>query len=153
MIKFKLATLATTAALLLCTQAHASDAKADRPQAMPEAVFSQTDINAMFDQTGRPMQLATLSVQEMKATEGAFMNFAIGAGVGLTSYVVMASATDTPMTWQGAAFSAGVGALTGGFGTALIGASGGGIAGNVAWRPAMVATTFGAGHYRKSRGW
>ncbi|PIL44875.1 hypothetical protein CR105_10345 [Massilia eurypsychrophila] len=107
----------------------------------------------MFEQPGRSMQLAKLSGQEMKETEGAFLNFAIGAVVGVGGYVLIASATDTPMTWQGAGFSAGVGALTSGLGGALIGASGGGIAGNVAWRPAMLATNFGAAQLRKARGW
>lgn len=153
MFKFKHATLALVTICLLSTQAHAGEAKAESPHAMPVAGFSQTDINSMFEQPGRPMQLAKLSGQEMKETEGAFVNFAIGAVVGAGGYVLMAAATDTPMTWQGAAFSAGVGALTGGLGGSLIGASGGGIAGNLAWRPAMLATNFGAAQFRNSRGW
>ncbi|MFC0134299.1 hypothetical protein [Massilia eurypsychrophila] len=153
MIKSKSVKIALVAICLLSTQAQASDAMVESSKLVPNAGFNQTDINSMFEQPGRSMQLAKLSGQEMKETEGAFLNFAIGAVVGVGGYVLIASATDTPMTWQGAGFSAGVGALTSGLGGALIGASGGGIAGNVAWRPAMLATNFGAAQLRKARGW
>lgn len=153
MFKFKPATFALVTICLLSTQAHAGEAKSESPQTGAVAGFSQTDINSMFEQSGRPMQLEQLSGQEMKDTEGALVNVAIGAAVGGGGYVLMALATDTPMTWQGAAFSIGMGALTGGLGGALIGASGGGIAGNLAWRPAMLATNFGATQFRNSRGW
>ncbi|NMG68792.1 hypothetical protein [Parazoarcus communis] len=73
MKQFKHAALTLVMAGLLSAQAHASEAQVQNLQAaQPIATFSQTDINAMFEQAGRPMQLAALSQQEMKETEGAW---------------------------------------------------------------------------------
>lgn len=67
------AALVLTMAGLLSAQAQASEAQVQNLQtAQPVAAFSQTDINAMFEQVGQPMQLAALSQQEMKDTEGAW---------------------------------------------------------------------------------
>ena len=153
MSKLKHATLALATAGLLSTQAHAGEANVDNLQAIPVAAFNQTDLNAMFEQAGQPMQLAALSGQEMKETEGALVNFAVGGAIGLGTYVAIAYVSDGPLTWQGALFSIGVGAVTGGAGGALIKASGGGLAANVAWRPGMAAVSFGASQVRRSQGW
>lgn len=84
MSKFKHAALALAAASLMAVQAHATEVQAQSPQVVPVATFSQADINMMFDQAEKPMQLATLTGQEMKDTEGAwgFASF-FGAGVGM----------------------------------------------------------------------
>ena len=87
MSKFKHAALALAAASLMAVQAQATEVQAQSPQAVPFATFSQADINTMFEQAGQPMQLAALSGQEMKDTEGAwgFASF-FGAGVGMYTY-------------------------------------------------------------------
>lgn len=72
MSKFKHAALALVAASLMAVQAQATEVQAQSPQAMPVATFSQADINTMFEQAGKPMQLVALSGQEMKDTEGAW---------------------------------------------------------------------------------
>lgn len=119
--------------------------------------FNQSDMNVIFEQAGQVMQLATLSKQEMKKTEGALMYILGGAGAGaaggLAFYVGKAMYFDRPMTWQGALYSAGTGALIGAGGSALIDASGGGLAANVAWRPNMIAAIFGLGQYSRYREW
>ena len=47
------------------------------------------------------------------------------------------------MSWGGAFLSAGAGAVTGGLGGAAIKAAGGGIVGNIAWRPGFTGLSFG----------
>ncbi len=47
-----------------------------------------TDAEILFNTSDAPMQLAQLSPQEMQETEGAFANFAIGAGIGFSAYVL-----------------------------------------------------------------
>jgi hypothetical protein len=74
MKQFKHAALVLAMAGVLSAQANASEARVQNLHtAQPLAAFSQTDINAMFEQTGQPMQLAALSQQEMKDTEGAWI--------------------------------------------------------------------------------
>lgn len=107
--------------------------------------FTAADTLMLFEQDAKPMQLAALSQQEMKETEGAWINFAVGAAGGLGFYAWHHRNNFSNMTWSGAAFSAGTGALTGGVGGILIRASGGGLAGNIAWRPNMMAINFGVG--------
>lgn len=87
MNKFKHAALALAAASLMTVQVHATEVQAQSPQAVPVATFSQADIHTIFDQAEKPMQLAALSGQEMKDTEGAwgFASF-FGAGVGMYTY-------------------------------------------------------------------
>ncbi len=74
---------ALAAAGLLSAQAHAGQAQAESLQALPVAAFSQTDINAMFEQAGQPMELAALSQLEMKETEGAAVPLFWAAGTVL----------------------------------------------------------------------
>ncbi len=75
MSKFKQAVMALAAASLLSAHAHASDVPAQSVQmqsSFAPVVFSQADIQGMFEQGSKPMQLAALSPQEMKETEGAW---------------------------------------------------------------------------------
>lgn len=90
MSKFKHAALALAAASLMAVQAQATEVQAQSPQAVPVATFSQADINTMFEQAGQPMQLAALSGQEMKETEGAwwFAASLVGGGFGSAIYLV-----------------------------------------------------------------
>lgn len=112
-----------------------------------------SDLDQHFQDSSIPLQLAALSPQEMRDTDGAFMPFVYGAAIGAGGYAAHHLAFGQPLTWQGAAYAAGVGAVTGGVGGVLIRASGGGIAGNIAWRPNMWSTNFGAGQYSNAQGW
>jgi len=102
-MQLKHTVLALAAAGMLTTQAYASEMQVEAAQTyasaalveslqavQPLAAFSQTDINAMFEQTDKPMQLAVLSPQEMKETEGAVIWFApvawAGARFALTGF-------------------------------------------------------------------
>lgn len=72
---------------------------------------------------------------------GAIVGAAVGAaahqGIHLATHGTLAPIKTTLA-------AAGVGALTGLTGGALVAASGGGLAGNLAWRPGMAALNFGA---------
>jgi len=142
-MQLKHTVIALAAAGMLSTQAYASEMQVDAALQPGETVaaFTDADIQAMFEQeAGQPMQLAALSQQEMRETEGAWMNFAIGGAIGFGAHALSHGRN---MTFRSAAIATGTGALTGGVGGALIRASGGGFAGNVAWRPNMLATNFG----------
>ena len=106
------------------------------------AAFSQADIATLFEPSAAPLQLAALSEQEMRETEGAVWNFVFG---GLTGFGMHAIQHRHNMTWRSAAIATGTGALTGGVGGALIRASGGGLVGNLAWRPNIFAANAGFG--------
>lgn len=129
MSKFKHAALALATAGLLSAQAHAGEAQVQGLQAMPVAAFSQSDVNGMFEQAGQSMQLAALSGQEMKETEGAFINFgtaAFGGFVGGAGFALSVHRGNS--TWNTGRFlgNVGTGALIGGtFGAAGAAASGG----------------------------
>jgi hypothetical protein len=82
MKQFKHAALAMAMASLLSAQAHASESQALKPEDAKPIIFSQTDANVIFDQTGKPMQLAALSQQEMKDTQGAWIWWAASGAVG-----------------------------------------------------------------------
>ena len=87
MSKFKQAALTLAMVGLLSAQAQASETPVPGLQvAQPMSAFSETDINAMFEQTGKPMQLAALSGQEMKETEGAWVQYAVGGVLGGLGY-------------------------------------------------------------------
>ena len=75
--------------------------------------FTAADTQQLFEQDARPMQLAALSAQEMKETEGAWVNYAFGAAMGGMSYGITAAYTRS-WSWLGFGTSVGVGALTGG---------------------------------------
>lgn len=68
--------LTRLALILLTAGLLSSQVYASSPQTRgPIAVFNQTDINLMFEPSNSPMQLATLSRQEMKETEGAWWRY------------------------------------------------------------------------------
>jgi hypothetical protein len=76
--------VALAAAGLLSTQAYAGEAQIEAaiPPAQPAAAFTEIDMQALFGQDAEPMQLAALSPQEMRETEGAWWLNAAGAFVG-----------------------------------------------------------------------
>ena len=98
------------------------------------------------------LNVHALGEQEMKETEGAWFNFAIGGLTGFGSYAAMNYAMNKPITWQGSLYSIGTGALTGGVGSLLGKAAGGGI-GNVIWKGNAMVLNGGLGTYRSYRGW
>lgn len=64
---------------MVSTQAYAGESAVKTTPLSPQlSAFSQDDINSMFEVSGKPMQLAALSTQEMKETEGAFVPAVIG---------------------------------------------------------------------------
>lgn len=133
MSKFKHAALGLAAAGLLSAQAHAGEAQVQSLQAMPVAPFSQSDISGMFDQAGQSMQLAALSGQEMKETEGAFFWFApvVGWSLGGGAFGVGVNRWSTG-SWAGSGRAFGAGATAGFWSSPLV-------------RPFGPVTTFGAG--------
>lgn len=154
MKKLKQTVLVLATVGMVSVQAHAAESSASRlPAPQLQATFSQQDVQGLFDQGEQPMQLAALSQTEMKETEGAWVHWAVGGAAGLGMYAVSNWYRGRPITWRGALYAAGTGALTGGVGGALIRASGGGIAGNVAWRPNIMAANFSFSRYSNYRRW
>lgn len=150
MKQFKHAAVALAMVGMLSAQANASEVQVQNLQAaQPIAAFSQTDIDAMFEQAGQPMQLAALSQQEMRETEGAMWHRVAWHGLGGV----------TGMYGAGYGYLAGGGRSPTGF---LVAAGGGFAAG--AWSPVngfrSAATTFGSsftggaiGGWASRRGW
>ncbi len=64
--------IALIAAGMLLANAYANESAIEQISAQPQAAFTETDLSALFEQDAKPMQLAALSGQEMKETEGAF---------------------------------------------------------------------------------
>ncbi|MCW8191450.1 hypothetical protein D8B30_17315 [Verminephrobacter eiseniae] len=105
--------LALAMAGLLSAQANAT--QLENLPTLPVAAFSQTDINAMFEQADKPMQLAALSDQEMKETEGALLQIGLGGlggGIG-GAFGYYTSTTPSNRTWGGWATAVGTGAVGG----------------------------------------
>ena len=112
-----------------------------------------TELNSIFDSSQlENIQALELSNQEMKETQGAWINFAVGGAIGFGTYAATNYYLKKPITWQGSLYSIGTGALTGGVGSALGRAAGGGI-GNVVWKANGVSLNSGLGTYRSYRGW
>lgn len=73
---------------MVSTQAYAGESAVKTTPLSPQlSAFSQDDINSMFEVSGKPMQLAALSTQEMKETEGAFVPAVIGAYYAVAPYI------------------------------------------------------------------
>lgn len=105
-------------------------------------VLESTDLSFAFEQTTQPLQMATLSEQEMKETEGAWVVIASRAGWGalggFSSYWGQYSATGQWST-SGLFRSVGGGAVGGLFGVnpasaALIGSGVSSFISNFNWR-------------------
>jgi hypothetical protein len=101
---------------MLSGQAYAAEAQVEGIGAQPVAAFAETDLQALFEQDAKPMQLAALSEQEMRETEGAllplFAAMAVGAAVSAWGYHARSYyQTGRIGTSAGAAWAAGAGAL------------------------------------------
>jgi len=96
-MQLKHTVLALAAAGLLSTQAHASEmqVEAATQPAQTVAAFTDADLQALFEASDQPMQLAALSPQEMRETEGAYwLNVAggfVGGLAGAYSYMTSAA--------------------------------------------------------------
>ena len=108
---------------MLSTQAYAHEAvteaaplAAAAAQAAPANVLTQDDLVALFgaQEAGKPLQLALLSEQEMRETEGAWGVWGAlgGAGIGAWNYLGTAAGSGR-FTWSGLAYHVGTGALIG----------------------------------------
>lgn len=132
--------LALAAAGLLSTQAYASEAPIEALQPAQAAAFSEADLNALFDNAGKPMQLAALSGQEMRETEGALWMNVLGGLAGMygSGYGYLAGGGRNPYGFMGAAAAgfaggavmpvngirAGIGAFGSGFSSGFVGGYG-----------------------------
>ncbi len=90
---------------------------------MAQGVDKQAFEAKVFDvQADKPLQLAELSKQEMKETEGAFAPLAIalgGAALGMwTEHGISYARTGQPASVRDVAIAGGIGAIPGGIGTA-----------------------------------
>jgi len=157
-MKLKQTGIALVAAGMLSANVYANEATIEQISAQPQAAFTETDLSALFEQDAKPMQLAALSGQEMKETEGTLAPWVVGGLVG--------------GAWQGANYAwgayrgnyawntsrfvgnVGTGALVGGsFGTAGAIASGGAkfipsltnLGANI-WRGNAAVANWGANH-------
>jgi len=87
--------------------------------------FSKSDMASLFDQDAQPLQLAALSGQEMKETEGAWWHY-VAAGVGGGFYNGISYYYKTPnRTW-------------GGWSTAIGSGFAGGAIGSIRWWTAPI---------------
>lgn len=80
-----------------------------------------------------------LTAGEIVSVNGGFISFIVGSAIGLIAYAINKHSHEEPMTIPGAATAAGFGAVTGGIGSMAVGAAGGGIIGNIVWRPGFAA--------------
>ena len=115
-MQLKHTVVALAAAGLLSAQAHAGEMQVETAiqPAQTVAAFTDADLQALFEASDKPMQLAALSQQEMRETEGALWVFnalggAVGGIAGLTGYINQ-NRNPTPL---GALSAFGLGALTG----------------------------------------
>lgn len=116
-MKAKNVVLVLAAAGLISTQAYAADAGTRSGiDGQGQAAFTEADTSSMFEQSGKPMQVASLSSQEMKSTEGAAVPWVLAhaggaiAGMYGAGYGYLAGGGRNPTEFRNAV----VGGLVGG---------------------------------------
>lgn len=128
--------------IILATAIIATTAMAQEDITVKNNSTNTAVLNNIFD-TAQPenIQVLELSNQEMKDTQGAVANFIIGAGIGAGGYAFsnginaysaagcftcagFVNSYQENWSWSNAAFSTGVGALTGGVGGAALRSTG-----------------------------
>lgn len=115
-MQLKHAILALAAAGMLSGQAYAAEAQVEGIATQPVAAFAETDLQALFEQDAAPMQLAALSEQEMKETEGALAPWVARAAIGGVTSGLRYAITNygTPnFSWRDQARAIGYGAVGG----------------------------------------
>jgi hypothetical protein len=104
MSKLKKVAMALGIATLISAQAHANDGPSQNLAVTPAAVFSQAEIQAMFEQGSTPLQLAALSQREMRETEGEWIPFAFyyygPAIAGGVSWLATSGWRTIPSVWN-----------------------------------------------------
>jgi hypothetical protein len=126
---------------LISTAMIATSAMAQQPL-QASTPLNTVELNTIFDASQlENLQATELSNQEMKDTQGAWVNFAVGAGIGFGGYALSNFSTSLSSagclacrgfvnsyqdnwSWSNAAFSTGVGALTSGVGGAALRSTG-----------------------------
>ncbi|MES2212636.1 MAG: class IIb bacteriocin, lactobin A/cerein 7B family [Pseudomonadota bacterium] len=83
--------------------------------------------------------MRVLNKEELHQVSGGVWNFIGGAAAGLVQYGVYNYRHDKAATLSGAITAMAFGAVTSGFGSFGITACGGGIIGNLIWRPKIMA--------------
>ncbi|MDO4683012.1 MAG: hypothetical protein Q4B17_09540 [Lautropia sp.] len=158
MKKLKQTVLVLATVGMVSVQAQAAEMSASRlPTQQLQAVFSQQDIQGLFDQGEKPMQLAALPSSEMQETQGAFIPLVLGgmAMNSLISSVYYAATHRASFSQAGLRNAALAGAITGAIGGPLVRAAGGFVTGNIAWRPGLLAANNsiqrGLNHYGFNR--
>lgn len=91
----KHAAMVLMAAGLLSAPTYASESLLSQVQAAPVATFAQEDINTVFEQADKPLQLAALSSQEMKETEGAIAPLVAIGYMTATRFIVQRYVTQS----------------------------------------------------------
>lgn len=107
--------------------------------ALNTLALESTDLNFAFEQTTQPLQMATLSQQEMKETEGAVFWWGVAGFVGGVANAIAYYRDNSSPTFGGTAFAFGSGA-----GGTLVASLPGGGAAWIVGRGAMGAIM--AGH-------
>jgi hypothetical protein len=98
----------------------------DETLTAPLPQFTAADTQMLFEQDAMPMQLAALSSQEMRETEGAWVQFGIGGALGGAGYTWGVYRGNYAWNTRNFIGNVGTGALIGGtFGAAGAIASGG----------------------------
>ena len=80
-MKLKQMGIALIAAGVLSANVYANEAGIEQISVQPQGAFTETDLATLFEQDAKPMQLAALSAQEMRETEGALAPWIVG-GLG-----------------------------------------------------------------------
>lgn len=117
-MQLKHVVVALAVAGMLSTQAYASEAQVEAAiqPAQAVAAFTDADLQALFEASDKPMQLAALSQKEMKETEGAWWPVVYRVGGGLagmygSGYGYLAGGGRSPTGF--------LGSVAGGFGAGL----------------------------------
>jgi len=115
-MKLKTRLAATALATLAAMTTTSALAETSNPLPVANA-FTAQDMASLFEQETQPLQLAALSEQEMKSTEGAWgpWGAAIGAVSGLAGYTTNTMISGEPWSWGHAAQSTAGGALYGAY--------------------------------------
>nr|VFJ93540.1 MAG: hypothetical protein BECKLFY1418B_GA0070995_104714 [Candidatus Kentron sp. LFY] len=107
MKKLKITIIAWALSMMVAMPALASNTSISRGAAQ----FTETDMQSLFEQDAKSVQLAALSPEEMQETEGAIIwNGVIGGGIGLGWYLI----TTPSNQWSlgGAALNTAIGVAT-----------------------------------------
>jgi len=97
--------------------AAASSALADTDKAVPVATaFTTADVASLFDKDAQSLQLAALSAQEMRETEGAWVNYAVGGFAGGLYNGISYYGSTSNRSWGGWTTAIGTGVVGGAVG-------------------------------------